>query len=153
MTGLLNRRAFLDRAIGRRTQQVLLLIDIDHFKSVNDRLGHEAGDRVLVAVAEAIRSSQPSRSLAVRLGGEEFAMLIPRSDASRFSAETLLAAVRAGTMPQGIRVTVSIGMSEGQLGTEGDWKRLYRLADAALYRAKADGRDRFCKATDFRSAA
>jgi len=153
LTGLLNRRAFLDQAIGRRTQQALLLIDIDHFKSVNDRLGHEAGDQVLVAVAEAIRTSQPSRSLAVRLGGEEFALLIPRAEATRFSAETLLSTVRAMPMPQGIRVTVSIGLSEGQLGTEDDWKRLYRLADAALYRAKADGRDRFCKATDFRSAA
>lgn len=153
LTGLLNRRAFLDLAIGRRTQHRLLLIDIDHFKSVNDRLGHEAGDRVLEAVAQAIQEVRPERSLAVRLGGEEFALLIPRSIADKCKPEQILEAVRTASMPQGRKVTVSIGLSEGMMASEEDWKRLYRLADAALYRAKADGRDRVCKATDFRSAA
>lgn len=153
LTGLLNRRAFLDLAIGRRAQQRLLLIDIDRFKSVNDRLGHEAGDRVLEAVAQAIQQVRPPRSLAVRLGGEEFALLVPRALADKCRPEAILDAVRSAAMPQGLRVTVSIGFSEGQLSSEEDWKRLYRLADAALYRAKADGRDRACKATDFRTAA
>ena len=153
LTGLLNRRAFLDLAIGRRARQRLMLIDIDHFKSVNDRLGHDAGDEVLRAVAEAIQRCRPQRSLAVRLGGEEFALLLPRAMAEQCPPEVLLDAVRQAPMPQGMQVTVSIGYSEGQVASEEDWKRLYRLADAALYRAKADGRDRSCRATDFRAAA
>lgn len=153
LTGLLNRRAFLDLAIGRRARQRLMLIDIDHFKSVNDRLGHDAGDEVLRAVAEAIQRCRPQRSLAVRLGGEEFALLLPRAMAEQCPPEALLDAVRQALMPQGMQVTVSIGYSEGQVASEEDWKRLYRLADAALYRAKADGRDRSCRATDFRAAA
>jgi diguanylate cyclase (GGDEF)-like protein len=153
LTGLLNRRSFLDQAIGLRARQTLLLIDVDHFKGVNDRLGHEAGDRVLAAVAAAIDGCRPPRSLAVRLGGEEFGLLIPRSQADKKCAERVLDAVRNTGMPQGVTVTVSIGMSEGQVSSEDDWKRLYRLADAALYRAKSDGRNRACKATDFRHAA
>ena len=153
LTGLLNRRAFLDQAIGRRVQQRLLLIDIDHFKSVNDRLGHQQGDTVLSTIAAAIDMIRPPRSLAVRLGGEEFAILLPRAQADKCTPDAILEAVRSAAMPQGIRVTVSIGFSEGMIGSEQDWKRLYRLADAALYRAKADGRDRACRATDFRDAA
>lgn len=153
LTGLFNRRSFLDQAIGLRSRQQLLLIDIDHFKKVNDRLGHEAGDQVLVAVAEAIERCRPERSVAVRLGGEEFGILLPRKLASTCRADDVLTAVREAVMPQGITVTASIGISEGTLASETDWKRLYRLADAALYRAKADGRDRACKATDFRDAA
>lgn len=153
LTGLLNRRAFLDLAIGQRARQRLLLIDIDHFKAVNDRLGHDSGDDVLRAIAEVIQRCRPQRSLAVRLGGEEFALLLPRSLADQCPAEVLLDAVRQAPMPQGLKVTVSIGYSEGQMASEEDWKRLYRLADAALYRAKADGRDRSCRATDFRVAA
>ncbi|MFM5906926.1 MAG: diguanylate cyclase [Novosphingobium sp.] len=153
LTGLLNRRAFLDMAIGRKAQQRLLLIDIDHFKAVNDRLGHEAGDSVLVAIAQAIQDVRPQRSLAVRLGGEEFALLMPRAHSAQCPPDALLKAVRDAAMPQKLKVTVSIGYSEGLISSEGDWKRLYRLADAALYRAKADGRDRACHATDFRSAA
>jgi diguanylate cyclase (GGDEF)-like protein len=153
LTGLLNRRSFLDQAIGLRARQTLLLIDIDHFKAVNDRLGHEAGDRVLAAVAAAIEGCRPPRGLAVRLGGEEFGMLIPRAMADKQCAERVLDVVRNVAMPRGVTVTVSIGISEGQVSSEDDWKRLYRLADAALYRAKSDGRDRACKATDFRDAA
>ncbi len=153
LTGLLNRRSFLDFAIGSRSRQRLMLIDIDHFKLVNDRIGHEAGDQVLVAVANAIEACRPPRSLAVRLGGEEFALLMPRSLAEQCLPENLLEAVRCQIMPQGVKVTVSIGFSDGQVASEKDWKRLYRLADAALYRAKADGRDRACKATDFSVAA
>lgn len=153
LTGLLNRRAFLDLAIGRRARHRLMLIDVDHFKVVNDRLGHDAGDEVLRAVADAIQRCRPARSLAVRLGGEEFALLIPRSSVGECSAEAVLEAVRHHAMPQSAKVTVSIGFADGSVATEDDWKRLYRLADAALYRAKSDGRDRACRATDFRAAA
>ena len=153
LTGLLNRRAFLENAIGRKARHRLLLIDIDHFKTVNDRLGHETGDKVLQALAEAIQQCRPARSLAVRLGGEEFALLLPRSSFNECPAELLLETVRQWAMPQGAQVTVSIGYADGSITTEEDWKRLYRLADSALYRAKSDGRDRACRATDFRVAA
>ncbi|MEP6870080.1 MAG: diguanylate cyclase, partial [Novosphingobium sp.] len=153
LTGLLNRRAFLDLAIGRRARQRLLLIDVDHFKLVNDRLGHEAGDRVLCELADLIQQCRPPRSLAVRLGGEEFALLVPYAQIAKCTPDSLLEAVRNHQMPQDMQLTISIGIAEGQISNEEDWKRLYRLADGALYRAKADGRDRACRATDFRVVA
>lgn len=153
LTGLLNRRAFLDLAIGRKSRQRLLLIDVDHFKAVNDRLGHDAGDDVLCAIAETLQRCRPPGSLAVRLGGEEFALLVPRRVFAECPPDLVLQAVRDTPLPQGLTVTVSIGMGDGSTATEEDWKRLYRLADAALYRAKSDGRDRACRATDFRAVA
>lgn len=153
LTGLMNRRAFIDLAIGRTGRYRLMLIDIDHFKAVNDRLGHEAGDQVLRAVANVIQRCRPHDSLAVRLGGEEFALLVPRSAYEQCRPDMVLEAVRSEPMPQGTSVTVSIGYADGSVISEENWKRLYRLADAALYRAKADGRDRSCRATDFRAAA
>lgn len=153
LTGLMNRRAFIDLAIGRTGRYRLMLIDIDHFKSVNDRLGHEAGDQVLRAVANVIQRCRPQDSLAVRLGGEEFALLVPRSAYEQCRPDMVLEAVRSEPMPQNTSVTVSIGYADGSVISEENWKRLYRLADAALYRAKADGRDRSCRATDFRAAA
>jgi diguanylate cyclase (GGDEF)-like protein len=150
LTGLLNRRAFLDKAIGREGGFRLMLLDIDHFKAFNDRMGHEAGDQVLRAVAGVIQASRPMGSLAVRLGGEEFALLVPLGRESECPPERLVAAIRARQMPLGQNVTVSIGFADGTVAGEDDWKRLYRLADAALYRAKADGRDRACRATDFK---
>ncbi|HMP55560.1 MAG TPA: diguanylate cyclase [Novosphingobium sp.] len=153
LTGLLNRRAFLDMAIGRTARQRLLLIDVDHFKAVNDRLGHAGGDDVLRAVADTLQACRPPGALAVRLGGEEFALLVPRGSFALCPPDMVLQAVREAVMPQGLKVTVSIGMGDGSTATEEDWKRLYRLADAALYRAKSDGRDRACRATDFRAVA
>jgi diguanylate cyclase (GGDEF)-like protein len=149
LTGLLNRRAFLDKAIGREGGFRLMLLDIDSFKAINDRLGHEAGDRVLLALAEVIQAVRPKVSLAVRLGGEEFALLIPLSRQAECLPDSVVGAVRAKAMPLGQTVTVSLGFADGSVATEEDWKRLYRLADAALYRAKSDGRDRACRATDF----
>lgn len=149
LTGLLNRRAFLDRAIGKHGRQRLMLIDIDHFKTVNDRYGHDTGDRVLREVAQAIQSVRPADSLAVRLGGEEFALLVPEERAFLCSPELVLEAVRCQTMPFAAPVTISLGYAEGAIETEAHWKRLYRLADSALLRAKSDGRDRACRSTDF----
>ncbi len=152
LTGLLNRRSFLDLAIGREHPQRLLLVDIDHFKAINDRVGHHNGDEVLCEVAKALQAIRPAESLAVRLGGEEFALLIPCARAHECRPEQVLDAVRNHPMPLGTKVTVSLGFAEGTVATHEDWKRLYRLADAALYRAKADGRDRACRATGFASA-
>jgi diguanylate cyclase (GGDEF)-like protein len=149
LTGLLNRRAFIQRAIGRNDEHRLFLIDIDHFKAINDRIGHAAGDDVLREVSAAIQDCRPKDSLAVRLGGEEFALLIPLAALDQCPPERVLQAVRQRSMPMNWQVTVSIGFVDGRVHSEDDWKRLYRLADSALYRAKADGRDRACRATAF----
>ena len=149
LTGLLNRRAFIHYAIGRTEPHRLFLIDIDHFKAINDRIGHDLGDEVLREVSEAIQDCRPEGSLAVRLGGEEFALLVPLRLQRQCPPERLLDAIRQRTMPMNWQVTVSVGFVDGKLISENDWRRLYRLADTALYRAKADGRDRACRATNF----
>ena len=149
LTGLLNRRAFIDHAIGRTEPHRLFLIDIDHFKAINDRIGHDAGDEVLREVSKAIQDCRPDESLAVRLGGEEFALLVPLRLQRQCPPDRLLAAIRQRKMPMNWQVTVSVGFVDGRITSEEDWRRLYRLADTALYRAKADGRDRACRATDF----
>lgn len=153
LTGLLNRRALFDRVTSRKAGYRLMLIDIDRFKTINDRMGHDVGDEVLCVLAEVLQQNSPPESLAARIGGEEFALLVPLDRQNECPPEALLEAVRAKPMPFGLLVTASLGYADAMVASEEDWKRLYRLADAALYRAKADGRDRACKVTDFRPAA
>ncbi|QNE32843.1 diguanylate cyclase [Sphingomonas sp. NBWT7] len=140
LTGLMNRRAFLREAIGRAGEQQLAIVDIDHFKTVNDTLGHDGGDEVLRIMARVLRRAAPPGALVARLGGEEFVMLA--AGAAPIAAEALLAAVRAERMPFDVRITASLGIGQGEVGDESDWKRLYRDADQALFTAKAAGRDR-----------
>ncbi|OYY90471.1 MAG: hypothetical protein B7Y45_07595 [Sphingomonas sp. 28-66-16] len=140
LTGLLNRRAFLSRAIGRTGDQLLLITDIDHFKAVNETIGHDGGDEVLRVFARALRASVPADALVARIGGEEFAIVTP-IDRS-IEPEDVLARLRAERMPFDLSVTASIGACTGPLASEIDWKKLYRRADRALYEAKAQGRDR-----------
>ena len=151
LTGLLNRRAFLERAIGREGEQRLLLADIDHFKNVNETIGHDGGDEVLRVFARALRASVPADALIARLGGEEFAIIAPA--ASTLSASAVLDRVRAERMPFDLSVTASIGTCTGPLTREIDWKALYRSADLALFEAKAAGRDRSRDATGLSFAA
>lgn len=140
LTGLLNRRAFLHQAIGRTGEQLLLIIDLDHFKRVNETLGHDGGDEVLRVFARTLRTSVPQGTLVARIGGEEFAVL---TAADRpVEPEAILARLRQMRMPFDIKVTASIGTCQGVLASEIDWKALYRIADAALYDAKSAGRDR-----------
>lgn len=140
LTGLLNRRAFLTQAIGRAGPQNLLILDIDHFKRVNETIGHDGGDEVLRVVARALRGSVPPTALVARIGGEEFAILADAARAVRPAA--VLAALREQRMPFDVAVTASIGACTGPLLREVDWKALYRSADQALFAAKAAGRDR-----------
>lgn len=140
LTGLLNRRAFLGQAIGRAGEQMLFVIDLDHFKSVNETIGHDGGDEVLRVFARGLRAGAPAGALIARIGGEEFAVVM---DADRaIDPDDLLARLRAERMPFDMAITASIGTCTGPLATESDWKTLYRRADRALYAAKADGRDR-----------
>lgn len=140
LTGLLNRRAFLTQAIGSGDDNMLMLLDIDHFKQVNETIGHDGGDDVLRIFARTLRQQVPPEVLVARLGGEEFALLGPSSLLP--DADRLLATIRTQRMPFDLRVTTSIGTCLGPLRTEHDWKRLYRHADRALFQAKAAGRDR-----------
>ncbi|MES2988546.1 MAG: diguanylate cyclase [Pseudomonadota bacterium] len=140
LTGLLNRRAFLDQAIGRPGEQQLLIADLDHFKGVNETLGHDGGDEVLRLFARLLRTHVPTGALVARMGGEEFAILSSVSEP--VEAEVLLAKLRATRMPFDLLVTASIGGCRGPLTNDVEWKALYRGADAALFEAKSAGRDR-----------
>ncbi|MFP5515217.1 MAG: GGDEF domain-containing protein [Alphaproteobacteria bacterium] len=156
LTGLANRRAFfgaIDRevagALRQETPVSLLLLDIDHFKEVNDAHGHDAGDAVLVALSRVLQRGVRQSDLVARFGGEEFAILLPCTpvEGAFLLAERLRCAVRdCGVEHDGVllHVTVSIGVSS--LAPNADRPdTLIKAADIALYRAKSDGRDRVCR--------
>ncbi|KJE19642.1 diguanylate cyclase (GGDEF) domain-containing protein [Frankia torreyi] len=140
-----------EREIGRaaRTGRPLsvLLVDIDHFKRVNDRFGHLIGDVILLAVADTLRATARPRDLVGRFGGEEFVILL--TEAGREHALDIAERIRrqvAGTRCRldgrpPLSVTVSVGVAT-QDGPPGDLSALIARADTALYRAKADGRNR-----------
>lgn len=152
LTGVYNRRALYDHATreltrATRNQQsvTMLMVDIDHFKAVNDIHGHLVGDQVLCQVAAAIKGTLRASDVVARYGGEEFAVLLidARSDTERESAERLRLAIAAVEViaPQGpVRVTASIGLA-ATTGDELSVEELMRRADAALYLAKERGRD------------
>lgn len=130
-------------AAGAAVPPALAIMDFDHFKRINDRFGHEAGDLVLVAFAELLRELLGRVGRLYRFGGEEFVLLLPATDAAglRTLTETLRATVEARLeTPNGAAVTVSIGAT--MLRPEEHWSHWLGRADAALYRAKHAGRNR-----------
>ena len=159
LTGLNNRRHFLTLAEGewsrfQRYQRplALLMIDIDFFKSVNDTYGHDAGDAVLKAVSEALNRNKRASDIAGRLGGEEFALVLPEATLDRAAAaaeryRALIAGRPIITMGRQITVTVSIGASVAEPGMSG-FDELLKRADVALYEAKHSGRNRVCRIAD-----
>jgi diguanylate cyclase (GGDEF)-like protein len=155
LTGLANRRAFVRKLLEEPCDWQLVLVDIDHFKRINDTLGHVDGDEVLVRLADIIRQHANNHCIAARLGGEEFAIAttLPPTDANSIKPEALLAAIRSADMPGGYRITASIGVARRIICEEMDWKILYRAADMALYRAKSEGRDRHIDYSGTRIAA
>lgn len=151
-----NRPYFETRALNELSRfrrsghpATLLLIDIDHFKPINDRYGHGMGDMVLKRVADVLRTSVRDIDLPARYGGDEFAMLLVDTDANRAgqAAERLCAQVSelAFDAEPGLRCSLSIGLAElsRDYETLDQW---IRAADAALYRAKAAGRNRVASA-------
>lgn len=149
LTGLANRREFDDRLVieverARRHGRdlSLVILDLDHFKDINDVHGHAAGDGVLVRVAAELTRQARLGELVARVGGEEYAWLLPEADLAEATraAERARRAIARAPGPDGIAVTVSAGVCS--LCDEGDAATLYRRADAALYRAKSEGRDR-----------
>ena len=155
LTGLFSRRRFQEELVREVTRASrtdhpgsLLLIDLDGFKQVNDTFGHAAGDELLVRLGEALRSCLRESDVLGRMGGDEFALILPDSDAAggRFVARKLLDTVRAhGSVTRGdqrIDVTASIGITTLRTTPEVDAAQLLIEADVAMYRAKDAGRDR-----------
>lgn len=159
ITGIYNARYLHTRlhqeySSTARTNQAmaLVILDLDHFKNVNDTFGHPAGDTVLHAVAQAIWSSVRKGDTVARVGGEEFAVLLPNSDCTtaKFVSERIRIHVRELQIPmpdgQDISVTISGGVacsSDFPLLNVDD---LYKKADQALFQAKDEGRDRIVRA-------
>ena len=155
LTTLPNRRAFFEAAeaeLARARRHgyglVLLLLDVDHFKRINDTRGHAAGDRALVALTEVLKHSVRQGDIAARIGGEEFVVLLShceREDGLRFAerlretVSTTLVDLGEGQEP--LRITVSIGLADVRSHGVG-LDQLLSRADRAMYRAKNAGRDR-----------
>lgn len=157
LTGLNNRRymesqlaSVLQKAQARRRPVSLMILDIDHFKRVNDTYGHGAGDDVLKGFAQRVRQVIRAPDLMCRLGGEEFVILMPDTDIDyasiiaervRASVEDLPFPVKSGRQ---LSITVSIGLADNSTGAAPD--ELLKHADIALYRSKSNGRNQVTKA-------
>jgi diguanylate cyclase (GGDEF)-like protein len=155
LTGIFNRRRFFERLDSewsrcrrRACAMSILMLDIDEFKQVNDAHGHAVGDSVLRSLVGAAADLLRSEDVFARLGGEEFAVLLPEiaEDGATTVAERLrshLSQVRVDSPSGTVRCTVSIGVAEARLAKESPDATLKR-ADDALYQAKAAGRDQVC---------
>lgn len=153
MTELHNRRHFttLADAEWQRFQRYqrplsMLMFDIDHFKFINDKLGHDAGDRAIVHLADLAREDKRPTDILARVGGDEFVMLLPETDVAQASvvAERLrqkVAATPAGQPGAEMKMTISIGVADATLSMPGI-HALLKQADEALYRAKFLGRNK-----------
>ncbi|MCG8617959.1 MAG: diguanylate cyclase [Desulfobacterales bacterium] len=157
LTGANNRRVFLEKGAYElsRSQRyhhafAVLMIDVDRFKSINDTYGHQAGDEVLKALVYQSRQIIRETDIFGRLGGEEFAVILPETDADTAAEvgerlRSALADIRVGSEKGGIRFTVSLGLGEMTSYTD-SLQTIIGRADAALYKAKEEGRNRLVKA-------
>ncbi|ODS54778.1 MAG: diguanylate cyclase [Agrobacterium sp. SCN 61-19] len=151
LSGLMNRRAFLDTFEAARGPVALILLDIDRFKSVNDTLGHKAGDDVIVQTANCLTTVLGPDEAIARIGGEEFAVLLTAQGTEQAMeiAEAIRASVegmRLEISGRPVSISVSAGVAEGvaELG----FSELFSGADRALYLAKASGRNRIVHAKE-----
>jgi len=160
LTGVMTRRAGIDtidlmfKATGlQESPMCLLFVDIDHFKSVNDTFGHEAGDQALIQLSLKLKEGVRKGDGVFRWGGEEFVIVLPHT-----SCETARVVVQRiydagfGSRPDGTPLTVSMGLSEVMSDQCLGWKCLVEKADARLYEAKENGRAR-CVGRDHRIVA
>jgi diguanylate cyclase (GGDEF)-like protein len=153
LTGLMNRRAFEQRAgdalsVSRRYHDplALMLLDLDHFKQINDRRGHAGGDQALQAFARLLQACTRRGDLACRWGGEEFCVLLLRADATAaraFDTRLRRALANAASLPEPLGYSAGLALvSAGEQALD----EVVRRADAALYRAKSEGRGRLAEA-------
>jgi len=153
LTGAWNRRALDDalmQIISRYqrspTETSLIIMDLDHFKSINDNYGHGVGDQILKKVAELINSSVRISDQLYRYGGEEFILIAENTDLDEAAvvAENIRSTIEKADLLENQKVTISLGVAElAQAPNALDW---VALADAALYQAKNEGRNRYCLA-------
>ena len=154
LTGVHNYAFFAD-ALPRECQRAeryglslsLVVLDLDRFKAFNDRWGHDAGNRLLTAVGQAIRANSRSSDIAARFGGEEFALIVPGpAEEAMEAAERIRAAIaRVSVLVAGgdmVGTTISAGVADFENGTGDTGARLLDQADKALYHSKSSGRDR-----------
>ncbi len=156
LTGLHSRRYLFDIVRRSRPEETVvgtsfLMIDVDHFKNVNDRYGHAVGDKVLRKVAELLVTATRNNDVVARVGGEEFAVLLPHTDEETATdvAERVRAAVALHTQDPQVTVSVGVASLPGALFKHGEdpierAASLMERADGALYRAKRAGRNRVC---------
>jgi diguanylate cyclase (GGDEF)-like protein len=152
LTGALNRRAMEEAALRETSRSIrhghplcMIVIDIDHFKLLNDTRGHAAGDCALRALVHQVKAILRKNDLIARTGGEEFTILLPDTSAAagELAAERVRQAVEALEVPfedRPIRVTVSAGVAQLD-PTQGTWENMMRRADSAMYQAKEHGRN------------
>ena len=147
LTGLPNRRAFgaalaaaqeKSRETGERL--AIAVLDVDHFKMVNDLHGHDEGDRVLVALADMLKAQVAGKGLAARYGGEEFVVLMPGASLEEARLQCEFVRQSVSLLPIGLPISVSIGLTAMVRGD--DAEAMFKRADTALYEAKRSGRDR-----------
>jgi diguanylate cyclase (GGDEF)-like protein len=148
LTGLMNRRKIeevltqeFERSHRYGQALALIFIDIDHFKAVNDRLGHDTGDKVLAQVATRIQEALRVTDVVARWGGEEFLVVCPGTalDTAAALAERLRQTVAQSPIETAGHITVSAGVTQVQ--PRESWQACFRRLDASLYRAKSSGRD------------
>ncbi|MFP3796641.1 GGDEF domain-containing protein [Paraburkholderia sp. SIMBA_027] len=146
LTGVFNRSAVIERTVKalRADRAVMILLDIDDFKKVNDDFGHPAGDAVILGIVNCLCGILGEHGLIGRVGGEEFTVVLPGFEIrdALDLAERMRAAIAAHAFPDPVSrsITASFGVSDNAAGT--DFDTAYGLADAALYAAKRGGRDR-----------
>lgn len=146
LTGVLNRGAVIERAkcMLESSGAVLIVLDVDHFKQVNDDFGHPAGDAVIRGIVECLHRIVGTRGIIGRVGGEEFTVLLPAGDLQQGLdlANAMRAAIAEQVFPAPVnrRVTASFGVSANPAGSRFD--AAYSQADTALYKAKRGGRNR-----------
>lgn len=155
LTGLHNRRyldnhlqTLFERAVARRRPLSVMIVDLDRFKSINDRFGHDGGDDVLREFARRLRQNMRGIDLICRFGGEEFVVVMPDTDgpvaekvAERIRAEIARTPFAIGKEGQSVTVTISVGVSSAR-GQADDVRSLLKRADMALYEAKKSGRNK-----------
>jgi len=156
LTNLFNRRHFEER-LSAETQKAfesesnlsLIMVDIDHFKKVNDTFGHDGGDKVLREIASLLKKSVRQHDTVARYGGEEFVLLLPGAplDPTNMVAERIRRSVENTPFDMGqtqIRITISLGISNFPIHRMKSKEELVKMADLALYEAKRGGRNRVC---------